>query len=309
MSEAVLDAILSPLATYYSDPATVEVRMNEPCKIVTDRRGEGKKVQEDERLVASTLKRICMTLANRFGLHFHADNSPKLSCLLPEGHRFECLVGSSVQSGLSLAIRCKHPYKPAWQDFGIDTTLQGLVRESIEKSYNIIISGATNTGKTTLLNMMLATLPASRRVIAVEDTPELELGHFSDSNGLLAARGKSMGMVSWRELYDHAMRITPDHLIFGEISTENAFAALGALNSGNRGFMCTIHAESPEQALTRKFEQNIAWAGEKMEDIPAYLRGLIDMVIQIKRDHDGYRRVSAIYMPKKDEYILGDKNG
>ena len=305
MTEAVLDAVLSPLAVYYGDPSTIEVRMNKPRVVVTDRRGEGKQVREDQSLNLAVMKRVCKTLANRFGLRFHAETHPKLSCILPAGHRFECLVGSSVQSGISLAIRCKHPFKPEWLDFGIDDEIQSLILEAIDKSYNVIISGATNTGKTTLLNMMLATLPETRRVIAIEDTPELELGHFSDGNGLLASRGEGSGMVSWRELYDHCMRITPDHLIFGEISTENAFAALGCLNSGITGFLCTLHAESPEQALTRKFEQNIAWAGERMQNIPEYLRGLIDMVIQIRRDNDGYRRVSDIYLPKQDRYELG----
>ena len=67
-------------------------------------------------------------------------------------------------------------------------------------------------------------------------------------------------MLGWRQLYDHLVRVTPDHVLFGEIGTRNAFAAMAALNSGATGFMCTIHAESPRQAIHRKFEQNVAWS-------------------------------------------------
>ena len=107
----------------------------------------------------------------------------------------------------------------------------------MNRGRSIVVSGSTNTGKTTLMNMLLAGLPDDRRVIAVEDTPELHLDRFWDGVGLLAAREASpgSGMVGWRQLYDHVVRITPDHVVFGEISTLNAFAALAALNSGVTG--------------------------------------------------------------------------
>ncbi len=172
----------------------------------------------------------------------------------------------------------------------------------------MVISGATNTGKTTLLNMLLEVLEDDRRVVAVEDTPELHIERFWDGVGLIAAResGTGSGMQNWRQLYDHLMRITPDHILFGEISTQNAFAALAALNSGVTGFKCTLHAESPEQAIHRKFDQNIAWAGEAMPRVPEFLTDLVDVVVQIKRCKDGYRRITDIWEPRKDNWVLKD---
>ena len=114
-------------------------------------------------------------------------------------------------------------------------------------------------------------------------------------------------MLDYRQLYDHLMRATPDHIIFGEISTQNAFPALGALNSGVTGFMCTIHAESPEQVLNRKFDQNIAWSGQAMPRVPEFLRELVDVIVQIKRRHDGYRRITDIYEPRNDLWSM--RNG
>ncbi|MBB4268266.1 ATPase, T2SS/T4P/T4SS family, partial [Roseospira visakhapatnamensis] len=239
---------------------------------------------------------------------FDGEDKTKLSCVLPGGHRFECLVGASVQSGLSLAVRCKHPFVPTWDQWGASPWVRDYLVAAVAREANVIVSGATNTGKTTLLNMLLATLPDERRVVALEDTPELHIGRFWDGAGLLAAReaATGAGMVSWRELYDHLMRITPDHIVLGEISTQNAFAALAALNSGVTGFMCTIHAESPEQVIHRKFDQNIAWSGAVMPNVPEFLGDLVDVVVQIKRRADGYRHITDIWEVRNRRFVLRD---
>jgi pilus assembly protein CpaF len=304
----LMAAILAPILKHYNDETTVEVRIGDYGSVVTDRRGEGKRKIADPELTPDTIEGICKSLANINGLKFHPEDHPKLSCVLPAGHRFECVMGASAQSGVSLAIRCKHPFTPSWEQAGVSEHIRQYLFEQIDGQKNMIVSGATNTGKTTLLNMLLDRLPSSRRVIPVEDTPELHTDRFWDSVGLLAAReaGTGSGMLTWRELYDHLMRATPDNVIFGEISTQNAFAALAALNSGISGFMCTIHAESPYQAINRKFDQNIAWAGEKMPRIPEFLSELVDVVVQIKRFDDGMRRVTDIFEPRNDRFIIKD---
>jgi len=307
MNRALTD-VLSPLAKHYTPSDVVELRMNRPRRIVLDRRGVGKQSLDDPDLSLSVIENICQSLANHEAIAFDGTTRAKLSCVIPEArHRFECTIGSSVQTGLSLALRCKHSFTPSWDEIGVTAPLRSYLEEQVASSANMIISGATNTGKTTLLNMLLAMLPESRRVVAVEDTPEIAIDRFYDGVGLLAARddGANEGMLTWREIYDHVMRITPDNIIFGEISTQNAFPALGALNSGSRGFICTIHAHSPWQALNRKFEQNIAWAGHTMPRVPEFLADLIDVVVQITRDDDGIRRVSHIFEPRADRYIFG----
>ena len=302
-----IDIILEPLAKYYDDTSVVELRITRPSFVVLEKRGQGKLELEAGELSISLIEDICKALGNLAGVKFHPDSFPKISCILPDvRHRFECLVGSSVQSGISLAIRCKHPFVPSWEQVGASSDVVSFLQKAIETEKNIIVSGATNTGKTTLLNKMLKFLPDDRRVIAVEDTPELEITRFWDGVGLLASREEfgASGMVDWRQLYDHSMRITPDHIIFGEISTSNSFGALSALNSGITGFLCTIHAESAIQAITRKFEQNIAWSGQDMPRVPEFLAELIDLVIQIRRTTDGYRKITEIYEPKTGNYIF-----
>jgi len=306
--EVLASRLLKPLSVFFENLDTVEVRMVKPEQVIIERRGEGKVAVNAEGLVLAVVETICQALANRHGLKFDPDVMPKLSCVLPGGHRFECLLGSSVRSGLSLAIRCKHSFIPTWEQLGVSEAIRGYLLAAVSGERNIIISGATNTGKTTLLNMLLATLPEERRVIAVEDTPELDIDKFWDGVGLIAAResNSGSGLLDWRQLYDHLMRVTPDHIIFGEISTLNAFAALAALNSGVTGFMCTIHAESPHQAIHRKFDQNIAWAGDVMPRVPDFLTDLIDVVVQIKRTPDGFRQITDIFEPGRDRFILRD---
>ena len=307
---SAISTILQPLAAFYDDPSTVEMRMTRPKVVIVDRRGVGKIEIPAPELTLGKIESICRSLANVTKVKFDPDRAPKLSCVIPEvRHRFECLVGASVQTKLSLAIRCKHPFVPTWEQVGAPPEVVAYLKRAILKdSKNIIVGGATNTGKTTFLNKLLKFLPDDRRVIAAEDTPELEIDRFYDGVGLIAAReaSTSSGTVTWRELYDHQMRITPDHVIFGEISTQNAFAALGALNSGITGFMCTIHAESPEQVLNRKFVQNIAWAGQNMRDVPEFLRELVDVIVQIKRDSSGYRRITDIYEPRNNTWVMKD---
>jgi pilus assembly protein CpaF len=304
---SAIGTVMVPLATYYDDPATIEARIVRPGQIIVDRRGAGKKALPAPELTRAVIEDICRALANVTGAAFDPETAPKLSCIVPEvRHRFECLVGPSVQSGISLAIRCKHPFTPTWDQVGADQGLVDYLKAAVTAEKNIIVSGATNTGKTTLLNKLLSFLPDDRRVIAIEDTPELQIDRFWDGVGLLAARDAkfSTGMVGWDGLYDHLMRATPDHVLFGEISIQNAFAALAVLNSGITGFMCSIHAEGPKQALERKFDQNIAWSGAVMPRVPEFLHELVDVVLQIKRSADGYRRISEIYEPRADRWVL-----
>ncbi len=311
----VLATVLRSLAAFYDDPKTVELRMSKPGTVVVERRGEGKLSLPAAELTLAKIEEICKTLANSNGIAYDPIAAPKLSCILPgvggtQRHRFECLTGPSVQSKLSLAIRCKHTFTPSWEQVGATPEVVAFLEKALHAEANILVSGATNTGKTTLLNKLLGFLPDDRRVIAAEDTPELEITRFWDGVGLLAARdddGQKAGLVSWAQMYDHLMRVTPDHVLFGEISIKNAFAALAALNSGITGFMCTIHAESPEQALNRKFEQNTAWAGQVMPNVAEFLHELLDVVVQVKRTTSGMRRITDIYQPRKGTWIM--RNG
>ncbi|MEW5728054.1 MAG: CpaF/VirB11 family protein [Pseudomonadota bacterium] len=306
---SAISIILRPFAAFYDDPTTVEMRMTRPKEVILDRRGKGKVVLPAPELTLACIEDICRSLANFTGVKFDPETAPKLSCVVPEvRHRFECLLGASVQAGVSLAIRCKHPFVPSWDQVGAAPEVVAYLKAAMLAEKNIIVSGATNTGKTTFINKLLEFLPDDRRVVAAEDTPELAIDRFWDGVGLLAAREASTasGMVDWRQLYDHKMRATPDCVIFGEISTQNAYAALGALTAGVNGWMCTIHAGSPQQVIERKFAQNIAWSGQVMPHVAELLTELVDVIVQIKRGSDGWRRITDIFEPSASRWVMRD---
>ena len=308
IKDPALKAVIAPLAHYFNQTDVVEVGISEPCQVVIQRQGKKPEYYDDEKLNLACIKRICKALANKHGKKFD-DKNPQISCLIPEVlHRFECTLGASVRSKISLAMRCKHPFEAKWSSLKINDSVRIFLYDLMIHSRNVIISGATNTGKTTLLNLLLETVPTSRRVISVEDTPEVNLDRFHEGRGLIAERNKrddsAASLLSWKDLIDHCMRVTPDHIIFGEISTENAYGALVVLNSGITGFMCTIHADSAKEVINRRFDQNISFSGvNKVENIPEYLGGLVDCIIHIKRDNNNNRWVDEVYLPKQKRFL------
>jgi pilus assembly protein CpaF len=311
--DQILNQQLQPLWNYINKKTAIEVFVNAPKQVIVDERGRGKKHYTDKELTVGYFKNLMATLANHAGLTFSADN-PILSTTLPGKHRFQCAIGPSNAHEISLAIRCKHPFKATYSHFGLEGEPLPYLRDMMKAEKTIVIAGSTNTGKTTLLNLLLGEFDADRRIITLEDTQELDTERFSDRVVLLAARDEESsapGKLTYRTLYDHCMRLSPELVVFGEISTSNAFAALGLLNTGHRGFVCTIHADRPDQVISRKFSQNVAWSGkEKMDDIPEYLRDMVDLVVQIKRSPDGMRVVTEMLEPltNKVVYLRGENS-
>jgi pilus assembly protein CpaF len=307
MNDLLLERLLDPLSRHYDDPDVVELRAKKVGELILERRGAGsryRRVAEPE-LTRKRIIEICIGLANIAGIQYDPDTAPRLSTRLPGNHRFECLIGNSVASDMSLAIRCKHPYDVSLEDMGLGPGHIAYLANALEHQWNIAISGSTNTGKTTLLNKFLSFLPDDRRVVSAEDTLELETDRFFNGVALIAARDKAAGagFMDWQQLFDHQMRISPDNLIFGEISTQNAFAALNVLNTGARGWLCTVHAESAALVPSR-FQENINASGQILPDVAGFMARLIDLVVHIRRTSEGQRFVSEIYEMKNDRYIL-----
>ncbi|WP_052716599.1 ATPase, T2SS/T4P/T4SS family [Magnetospira sp. QH-2] len=285
----------------------IEVRVNRPGEVILEKRGKGKVFQHDKGVKTGVVKDMMSAIANHHRMRFDENEQPLVAASLPGGHRFQGLVGPSVPGGISITVRCKHKFRVKYSDFGLEGEALALLRGAVKAERTVILSGSTNSGKTTLMNLLLKDVDAGRRVITVEDTAELETERFPDCVRVLVAREKvaaAPGVISYRQAYDHLMRSTPEIAVFGEISTTNAFAALGLLNSGHRGFMTTIHAESPEEVVERKFSQQVEWAGERMSNIPEYLRGMVDMVVQVHKTKKGNREVAALYLPKSGKYLF-----
>ncbi|QUS59121.1 ATPase, T2SS/T4P/T4SS family [Pseudovibrio brasiliensis] len=309
MSDALIMKLMEPLAEFYSDPNVVEVRQMRPRKLIMEHRKADLQLIDTPNIGFTEIRRICQALANYNGLKFSEDTNSNLSVSLPERHRFECLTGPSTLNGLSMSVRCKHPFEIKFEDLGLRQMIIDYIGEAMQNQWNIAISGSTNTGKTTFLNKLLGLLPSQERVVSCEDTPELEIERFWNGSALFASRDTSQGagLRTWPQLFDHMMRISPDRIIFSEVSVQNTFSALNALNTGAKGWMCTVHADRPEMVVER-FQNNIDWSGMTLsKPISEYFDTLVDVIFHITRFDRGVRHVTDIYEVKNDRYIL--KNG
>jgi P-type conjugative transfer ATPase TrbB len=249
----MLRTALGPaIATWLEDPVVVEVMLNPDGHLWVDRLTEGL-ADTGERLSAADGERIVRLVAHHIGAEVHP-SSPRVSAELPEtGERFEGLI-PPVVAAPTFAIR-----KPAVAVFTVDdyvaanivTARQaGFLRDSIAQRRNILVAGGTSTGKTTLVNALLAEVAkTSDRVVLIEDTRELQCR----ARNLVALRTKD-GVASLSDLVRSSLRLRPDRIPIGEVRGAEALDLLKAWGTGHPGGIGTIHAGSALGAL-RRLEQ------------------------------------------------------
>ena len=276
------------IATALADPAVIEVMVNPDGRLWIDRHGDGR-IDTGERLEASEAERIIRLVASHIGQECHRDR-PVVSAELPEtGERFEGLL-PPVSASPCFAIR-----KPArvlyrlsdYVDAQIMTPLQAkALREAVETQKNIVVVGGTSSGKTTLVNALLAEVAASGdRVILIEDTRELHCA----AEDCVSLRTKP-GVAALADLVRSTLRLRPDRIIVGEVRGPEALDMLKAWNTGHPGGITTLHANSAHAGLYR-LEQLIQ---EVVVTVPRRLIAeAIDIVVFLKGRGSG-RRVETV---------------
>ena len=242
------------IGAWLEDPAIVEIMLNPDGRLWVDRLTEGL-ADTGERLSAADGERIVRLVAHHVGAEVHPD-TPRVSAELPEtGERFEGLI-PPVVSAPAFAIR-----KPAVAVFTLDDYVfagimsadeADLLRRAVARRRNIVVAGGTSTGKTTLVNALLAEVAkTSDRVVLIEDTRELQC----KSPNLVALRTKD-GVASLSDLVRSSLRLRPDRIPIGEVRGAEALDLLKAWGTGHPGGIGTIHAGSALGAL-RRLEQLI----------------------------------------------------
>ena len=276
------------IATALTDPAVIEVMVNPDGRLWIDRHGDGR-IDTGERLEASEAERIIRLVASHIGQECHRDR-PVVSAELPEsGERFEGLL-PPVSPSPCFAIR-----KPArvlyrlsdYVDAQIMTPLQAkALREAVETQKNIVVVGGTSSGKTTLVNALLAEVAESGdRVILIEDTRELHCA----AEDCVSLRTKP-GVAALADLVRSTLRLRPDRIIVGEVRGPEALDMLKAWNTGHPGGITTLHANSAHAGLYR-LEQLIQ---EVVVTVPRRLIAeAIDIVVFLKGRGSG-RRVDTV---------------
>lgn len=297
-AESFLVLFLSPVREFLEDESVSEVLINGPKSVYVERRGKLEKV-EAEFVSEQGLKAAAMNIAKSVGRILN-DEHPILDARLPDGSRVHAVLPPLSRVGTIIAIRKFGRESLTIEkllSFGsIDEKTERLIRALVLLSKNIIVSGATSTGKTSILNVLSSYIPDSHRVLVIEDASELQLqqSHVVSMEVRNAdAHGK--GEVTMRDLIRSALRLRPDRIVIGEIRGGEALDLIQALNTGHAGSMSTIHANSPTDAL-RRLETCALLAGI---DIP--LRALRDQVvsgveaiIHVARLPDGTRKVTEV---------------
>jgi len=279
-------ALGSSIAAWLDDPAVVEVMLNPDGRLWLDRLGEGVS-ETGQVLSAADGDRIIRLVAHHVGVEVHA-GAPRVSAELPEGgERFEGLL-PPVVAGPAFAIR-----KPAVAVFTLNDYVAGgimlpvqaeTLRHGVETRANILVAGGTGSGKTTLVNALLAEVAkTSDRIVLIEDTRELQCA----SPNLVAMRTKD-GVASLSDLVRSSLRLRPDRIPIGEVRGAEALDLLKAWGTGHPGGIGTIHAGTALGAL-RRMEQLIQ---EAVVTVPrALLAETIDMVAVLARDARGRRLI------------------
>jgi pilus assembly protein CpaF len=296
----VADDILGhgPLERLLADDSVTEVMVNGPHDVWVERQGRLYETTvrfNDE----SHLRRIINKMVAQVGRRID-ESSPMVDARLPDGSRVNAIIPPLSLSGPLVTIR---KFSKKRLELGDMVRLGTLSTETIEflqrcvlAQLNILVSGGTGTGKTTLLNALSTSIPDADRIVTIEDAAELRLNQRHVLR--LEARPKNIegeGEIAIRELVRNSLRMRPDRIIVGEVRGAEALDMLQAMNTGHDGSLCTVHANSPRDALSR-VETMVMMAGYDlpMRAIRQQVASALDLIVHLERLEDGSRRVTAI---------------
>jgi pilus assembly protein CpaF len=235
-------------------------------------------------------------IANKFGKKLDAD-SPILNLRLPDGSRMAAIIPPVVNPGPMMTIR-----KFTSRNFTIDDIIErrmltaeqaGQLGDAVRRGDNLLLSGATGSGKTTLANVLAGFIPENDRILILEDVAELYIRkpHVVSAEAQLDTHKSQVGFA---DLLKAALRHRPDRIIVGEIRGPEARVFLDALNTGHRGSLTTIHANSAEDALRRLAQLAMRGSGGvSLENIEDECRRSIDVVAHVS-NQDGWRHIREI---------------
>lgn len=296
--EQHLGELLAPVMELMADASVSEIMVNGPGTIYCERRGQLQPCThrfEGEPELMAAIRGIA-----QFAGKSVSPQRPILEARLPDGTRVQAVVPPAAPTGPVLSLR-----RFATHKLGIEDLLRhgSLTREAAEYlaervclGDNILVSGGTGSGKTSLLNVLSSFIPEAERVIVIEDVQELQLqkAHVVQLQSRPAdERGR--GRVSIRDLFTASLRLRPDRIVVGELRGEEALDLVQAMTSGHGGGMSSIHASHPFDTL-RRIETCCL-----MADLPLGLSALrpqiasaIDLIVQTDRQRDGRRRVTHI---------------
>ncbi len=282
---------LGPLNEFASDPSVTEIMVNGGGDVWVERAGQ--LVETEKRLERGDVEHLLRRLAAQSGRRIDLSN-PSVDVRLADGSRLHGIIPPLAVDGPCITIRRFTATRVSLDDLcGAEAV--SVLRDAVVGYSTIIVAGATSSGKTTLLNALGDSIDAGTRIITIEDAAELQLssGHVVR----LETRNATEGVedVGLRSLVRHALRMRPDRIICGEMRGAEALDLIQAMNTGHRGSMSTVHANSPSDALRRiETMMLLADADLPLAAIREQLASCIDLVVMMARRPNGRRHVTSI---------------
>jgi len=289
---------LGPLEELLADPAISDIMVNGPDQTYIERKGKLEiasiQFRDEEHLF-----QIAQRIVNKVGRRID-QTSPLCDARLQDGSRVNVIIPPLSLRGTAISIR-KFSEKPITLDmmksFGsMSDKMATVLKIAGASRMNVVISGGTGSGKTTMLNALSKMIDPGERVITIEDAAELRLQqpHWLP----LETRPPNLegqGAITIRDLVINALRMRPDRIILGEIRGSECFDLLAAMNTGHDGSMATLHSNSPRECLAR-MENMVMMSDIKVpkEAISRQIADSVDLIVQVKRLRDGSRRTTNV---------------
>ncbi len=289
---------LGPLEALLADPEVTEIMVNRHDEIFVEVRGRLRRYPRafsGEQAVLGVIERIVAPLGRRID-----DSSPMVDARLRDGSRVNAVIAPIALRGASLTIRKFPARRLGMADLlaagALDEHIAAFLQACVRHKKNLIVSGGTGSGKTSLLNILSNAIPDGERVVTIEDAAELRLNHrHLVSLEARPANLEGRGRIEIRDLVRNALRMRPDRIVVGECRGGEAFDMLAAMNTGHEGSLTTLHANSPRDALGR-LETMILMAGMDLPlaAVREHVASSIDVIVQLARTPDGRRMVSSV---------------
>jgi len=290
---------LGPLAPLLADPTVTDVLVNGPADVWVERGGTMERAAvrfASAAAVAALVQRVVAPLGLRVD-----ESRPWVDARLPGGERFHAVLPPLAPDGPVVTIRTFARRRLELRDLidrgALDVATARLLEAMVAAGIAIAVSGATGTGKTTLLNVLAAAIPMRERVVTVEDVAELRLPgpHVVRLEGR-PPNVEGRGEVPLRELVRNALRMRPDRIVVGEVRGPEVLDMLQAANTGHRGLMTTLHAGGPEEVPARLEAMALAAPGAGLDVVRRLVGGGIGAVVHLERAPAGrpMRRVAVV---------------
>ena len=302
--ERLIDEVLDetfgfgPLEALLKDPTISDILVNGPHKVYVERRGKLERTEvkfRDNDHLLQIIDRIVSKVGRRVD-----ETSPMVDARLPDGSRVNAVIPPLALDGPSMSIRRFGANPLKLEDLlnykAFTPEMAMLMEAAIKARLNIVISGGTGCGKTTLLNTLSSFIPSDERIVTIEDAAELQMQQ--DHTVRLETRPQNIegkGEVTTRDLVRNALRMRPDRIVIGECRGSEALDMLQAMNTGHEGSLTTLHANSPRDAQAR-LETMIMMGGFELpiKAMRQQISSAVDMIIQANRLQGGPRKITSI---------------